>query len=824
METVFWLTEYGKVFFAYMMLMFVWPSVVFRDYLRSKSRTVRFAFCVTVQVVIVNTVVLCFGLLHILNAWTIRAFFYGIFLWSVLRKVKIDEEKQDAIRRLFGGTQGIRLFLLRIRTALWDGMKRGAKKFGESARAHVLEYPLLAVVVIYGMIYFTYGAFQDYSYGFGDMYLHHSWIYSLTEGQIFPDGIYPEAMHCFLYAMHTLFGVRIYSCLLFVAGIHVSVFLLAAYCLLKEVFHWRYTAIFVITMFLTLDLVCVDEIFSMSRLQWTLPQEFGLYTQFLCALFLVRYLKKPMQIVEVERGKKKKIKKKRRVWNVELFLFMFALAASFEIHTYATVMAFFLCLSFALCVFWKIFRRGYFRGLVAAAVCGVLIAVAPMGLAFATGIPFQGSINWAINIINGTDTKEGRTQQAEGLEAGDSQGSGQGQTEQGESQLPATGGEGNPVTQQPGSGNAVSQGQQQGQQIVVEPTFGEKLSGILVRLPEISKEKLQKLYDYGYVTLYRTERAEWIVGLTFLAAALFFVYRIVSLILCLTCKKFGYGRKQAACFDGYPPMILASFLFMLLYAAPFLGLPELVAGSRLCSTEQMLLLAVIAMPVDVLFSLLALIKRHGFLHILSAICVGGIYAACIYLGVFHGYLYYELTRYNSVVMVTDDITKKFPKESFTIVSCTDEIYQIIQYGYHEELLQFLQLVDTYNYTLPTPYIFVYVEKHPIQYAQSNFFTGPDWLAWEKYTDYYNDYFSEGSRINASEISDTKAREPIMLFYTASHTYANLESRTILESKAYRWCQRFLQRYENEMCVYYEDDDFVCYLIEQNPYNLYRLEN
>ena len=43
----------------------------------------------------------------------------------------------------------------------------------------------------------------------------------------------------------------------------------------------------------------------------------------------------------------------------------------------------------------------------------MLIAVLPMGIAYAKGVPFQGSIGWAVNVINGTDTAEGRTSQAE---------------------------------------------------------------------------------------------------------------------------------------------------------------------------------------------------------------------------------------------------------------------------------------------------------------------------------------------------------------------------------------------------------------------------
>ena len=107
-----------------------------------------------------------------------------------------------------------------------------------------------------------------------------------------------------------------------------------------------------------------------------------------------------------------------------------------------------------------------------------------------------------------------------------------------------------------------------------------------------------------------------------------------------------------------------------------------------------------------------------------------IYVGTRQLGIFHGYLYYELTRYNAAVMVTQDITDKFPENSYTIVSTTDELYQVIEQGRHEELLTFLNRVNGSGYTLPTEYIFVYVEKRPIQYAQNHFFTGPDWLAEE----------------------------------------------------------------------------------------------
>lgn len=49
---------------------------------------------------------------------------------------------------------------------------------------------------------------------------------------------------------------------------------------------------------------------------------------------------------------------------------------------------------------------------------------------------------------------------------------------------------------------------------------------------------------------------------------------------------------------------------------------------------------------------------------------------------------YELTRYNSVVNLTNRIASEYPKQRYTIISTTDEIYQVIESGWHEEILDF----------------------------------------------------------------------------------------------------------------------------------------
>ena len=792
----YWVFEYGKVLIAYIALMYIWPMVVFRRYLAPKSRTYKFAFCTTVQVILINTVVLLLGLVHILNRWTMILFFYGGILVSLLWKRKFTGEGIQRVRQVLVGTRGVKLFLLQAISSMRHALRRGVKNLWRSSKGKRLEYLLLGVVVLFGMIYFSYGTFVDHSYGFGDMYTHHAWIYGLLEGKIFSAGIYPEAMHCFIYAMHQLFGIRVYSCMLFVAGVHVSTLLIAIYCFLKEVLKSRYTSLLIIASFLVLDLMCIDEVFSMARLQWTLPQEFALYTQFLCALYLVRYLRTDRN-PRKESGKRKWV-----VWDENLFLFMMALAASFAIHFYVTIMAFFLCASFAVFLLHRVFRKGNFRSLVAAVFTGVFIAAAPMGLAYATGIPFQGSIDWALNVISGEDTKEGRTQQAEAIL----------NTEQGETVLPsATETKDSNTSLNGQSSDAHANGTEITQKTI---PLTERLKRLAIKVWDVTEKKSEGLYSYGYATLYGEERADWILRFTALAAGIGVVCCLIALLI---------HRKIKIFFEGYLGLTLASIAFMILYAAPFLGLPELIAGARVCSTGQLLILAMMFVPVDLFLYLIGLTVIRVVLPMVSIVLTGAIYVGANYFDVYHGFLYNELTRYNSVVDVTNNIIKNFPQYSYTIVSPTDELYQVIEYGRHEEIYNFVKVIQSNAYSLPTEYIFLYVEKKPIQYAQSHFYTGPEWLAKEKYTQYYTMYFSEGNQLNQSTISDDFADRDFMFFLKESQNYSDLASRTILESKLNRWCKQFEHNFPNDINTYYEDDDFVCYVIRQNTSRLFNLE-
>ena len=47
-----------------------------------------------------------------------------------------------------------------------------------------------------------------------------------------------------------------------------------------------------------------------------------------------------------------------------------------------------------------------------------------------------------------------------------------------------------------------------------------------------------------------------------------------------------------------------------------------------------------------------------------------------------------------------------------------------------------------------------------------------------------------------------------------------KNRSVTMSRMYYWAQEFQKLYPNEFKVYFEDENFVCYYIEQNVYRLY----
>ena len=154
---------------------------------------------------------------------------------------------------------------------------------------------------------------------------------------------------------------------------------------------------------------------------------------------------------------------------------------------------------------------------------------------------------------------------------------------------------------------------------------------------------------------------------------------------------------------------------------------------------------------------------------------------------------------NEAILCTTNILRDNQGENdkWTIVSANDELRMVEKYGRHTETIDFLTDMEYWNktkeVTIPTDRVYFYIEKKPLNYAS-------------------------GYSGIIPEVSEEEARKPLP--NNSGINAYNGPDRAVTMSRMYYWAQAFQKLYPNEMKVYYENERFVCYYIEQNTYRLY----
>lgn len=251
----------------------------------------------------------------------------------------------------------------------------------------------------------------------------------------------------------------------------------------------------------------------------------------------------------------------------------------------------------------------------------------------------------------------------------------------------------------------------------------------------------------------------------------------------------------------YGAVLVSVGIFMatlcILQAAEKLGIPQLMEVSRYSVYIGYGLPIVWSLCVDAVMYLLFRERKGihiGGLAALAAACVvlfltGLRKPACISA--------YESN--DAIVCLTNILRENRNGASWTICSANDEQQMTWGQGYHYEIIEFLrdqeEIKENTVVTIPTDTVYFFIEKVPILYL-----------------DYLNTIKPE------KKVSREGAKTPLpksggILPYIE-------EERWVTMSHMYYWAEAFRELYPNEMEVYYETDEFICYRVRQNRYNLY----
>lgn len=373
-----------EVFLAYFILIILLTAYMLRPLIRGRAASERLMICLVVGNVYVIHVVFLLSLFGRIRQIPLMITLVG--LATLVRYLLEGKEWKQAQTRILGkaealmqGAYGLRLFRRKVYLAIRDKCREW---WNELVGRWWLERLLFLGIMGYMIYLYSHFKFSFVSYAAPDEEIHLYWIQSLIGGNIFPSGVYPHGFHNVCAALTVLFGFRAVSVIQVISVITLIWVMTMYYILLKRLCTQPYIAILGFSVFAFVDIYCHA---STARYQFSVPQEYAMIFLYPMAIFLVSYLKK---------------RKKEK-----LILFGLSFSLTLMIHFYVTLIALLLCLGIALGHLRQVFTKKAFLWLFACGLLSTLLAIAPMGVAYLSGIPMEQSMAWATNIMRTGESK-----------------------------------------------------------------------------------------------------------------------------------------------------------------------------------------------------------------------------------------------------------------------------------------------------------------------------------------------------------------------------------------------------------------------------------
>lgn len=490
----------------------------------------------------------------------------------------------------------------------------------------------------------------------------------------------------------------------------------------------------------------------------SLPQEFGMIFVIPSIYFLIRFFQ-----TEKENLKTKETK-------LTLSCFACAFSLTLAIHFYGTMIAGMCCIGIAAGYVFRFLNKEYFRRIMVTGIISVFLAVLPMAIAFAGGTPLQGSLGWGLSVINGgnSDNEEEENTVTQDMTIEEIAANLQGASESKENTGTASvqSGKNTPtVTEAP------------------KPSLGEKVGEIPGKIKDTWNMMAQQFREFII-----NSSEEWYAYAALLSIGVLVLLGAFFIIL----RKITYGEMLMSA--GFCMGILT-----LLLCAGNLGLPMLMDGARCSIYYAYLFVAALTVLGD---GMLYLVCMPGILKVVQN-AVSFLLTAAMIMGIFDQGLIKKMdfdSAYisNGALTCLTNIIKENEDRTWTIVSSNDEMQMGLYHGWHYETISFLRELENMNEDtkmfIPTENVYFFIEKIPLDY-------------------YYLPYSGSGQSISKKGASQPLPNADGSLMYHG-------EERWILMSRMYYWAQAFMEKYPNDMKVYYESEDFICYVMPQNMYHQY----
>lgn len=781
------MAQFVEIFFAYSVATLLIPGLLLKEKLKELSFAERLTgYFLAGNFYCINLVFLL-EFLHISCRVTL---IFGTALPFLIRGYKKCSEVSFGRERfqkfllgfkaLLSGTYGVKTLLADI--TAWISDKIPEVKIKKIWK-HIPEL-ILCLAVVAGILY-VYGLnnFTEYGYKESDMPVHNYWINLMDKNQIFKMGVYPHGFHCMIYYLHVVFGIKTYVLLRLFSLVQVLFIHLAIVGCLRMICKARFTPYIAAGLYLMANIFGKN---TYSRYASALPQEYGMLFILPVVCFAVRFLDEYAAHLKETDEEKKQKKKRRSRW------YMAGLAISFSLslttHFYDTMIAGYLCLGIAAGYFFRIFRWRYLRQVVLAGFVSILLAVIPMGIGVAMGNPLQGSLGWGLNVIKGKSTSDSSANAEVDKKVVTTE-SGKKITIVGDVDEETIEEIKKQVEKQ---ADAASQDSASGQ----DSSDSGKASGVQQKsktsevMKLTTKEKVKGKFRiiFSEIQTYVTNENPFFAWCVIGGGAVLLVFGFFAFLL----RRVDYGAMLLA-------MAVYTFIMCIMQSAGALGFPKLMDASRNSIFFAYTIVVIWALAADAaVYLLFGWFRRTWMMNLSSLLILVAAGCGIAEKGLVKEPVYVKALETNSAITCLTNIMNEEQDFTWTIVSANDELRMVEEDGYHYEILDFLKNIKkgekAKTFTISTNAVYFFIEKIPVNYAGT----------------------ADGMELGG--ISEKYAREPLPA-ENGIKAYEGRE-RWVTMSHMYYWGQKFMELYPNEMEVYYESDDFVCYRLKQNGNSLY----
>lgn len=603
------------------------------------------------------------------------------------------------------------------------------------------------------------GILHNWGFGASDIPVHNYWINGLIDNKLYIAGIYPMGMHCMLYYLAMILNIPVYVTLRLFWLIQYTMIAVMLLAFLKGCCKSRFLPYLGAVGFVGLKYFVG---ISYSRFGAALPQEYGMMYILPSIFFLTAFFK--WREEELKQG----INRIRCTSSWFLLGFSMSFSLTLASHFYDTIIAGVLCVGVVIGYSCWFRKREYIWRIFLAGVFSILAAFLPMAVAFLTGKGLQGSMYWAMNVIGLREYTEVIFR------------------------------------------------------IICSGVVAAIIVGIVLIVRGIKKGKISFLEDRPVRRYSLTARLlHQLEGVVLLAAVLYIGWKYKDTLL-WGCQQnafrlpdmnwvlYGMGiALVVGCIQRYITgkmggaaalaMITAEILLGLLLVSGSLGWPMLMEPYRVCIYFAYLIPAIAVMTLDGAVNILFFARFVKVQRAVAWVAAAALLVCGSRMDLLRGSFGGGSLEMNEAILCTTNILRdnRGADNKWTIVSANDELRMIEKYGRHTETIEFLEDMEYWNeqkeVTIPTEKVYFYIEKKPLNYA--------------------NGY---GGKIPA--VSEEEAGKP--LSENSGINAYNGPDRSVTMSRMYYWAQAFQKLYPNEMKVYYENERFVCYYIEQNTYRLY----